>query len=417
MVALSNMTDRDVAAALLTPAGRNNPYGIYDALRTTSPIVYSSALRCWIVTRYDDVRRGFTDPRLSSRKFSGYLGGVDLDATERAAAERIRPFFSLFMLQMDPPEHTRQRGLVSRAFLPRMVDEMKPAIDRIVNGLLDQIKSKDHFDLVADVALPLPATVIMELLGVPPEGHGIIRASTEALAEFLAIVRPVPGRLEHLAAALDAADVYVRNLASERRKNPRNDLLSGMVGAMDRGDMLSEEELTVATVFLLGAGHETTANLIGNAVFSLLHVDEGRPWQTMCNDPSTIPAFVDEILRLESPLQFSGRLAAEDFEWNGILISKGQFVRLGVGAGNHDPDRFIDPRKIILGRIDTRQAGFGFGIHYCLGAALAKLEVERALLALVTRTPNLSLIEPAPVWRSNYVVRGLERLPLRLGGA
>ncbi len=327
---------------------------------------------------------------MSSRKFAGYLGGVQLDADEQAALERIKPFFSLFMLQMDPPEHTRQRNLVSRAFLPRLIEEMRPAIDRLVEGLLEPLMKKDSFDLVADLAIPLPATVIMELLGIPDEGRPLIRASAEALAEFLGIVRPPKGRLAELPAALDAADTYLRRLAAERRKEPRDDLFSGMVLAMDRGDVLSEDELTVATVFLLGAGHETTANLLGNSVYMLLATDAGSSFRSMSADPGLIPDIVDELLRLESPLQFSGRLAAEDFEIGGVTIPKGQFVRLGVGAANNDPAVVDNPRQIVLQRRGARHRAFGLGMHYCLGATLALLEVERALHALATRMPPFS---------------------------
>lgn len=405
------MSDPDIAAELLTPEGRRDPYRIYAALREAAPAVKSERLRCWIVPRYDDVLAGFGDMRLSSRKFHGYLGGVALSPDEEAALAHIRPFFSDFMVQMDPPAHTRQRGLVNRAFLPRMIDVMRPAIEELVATLLDPLTRRGEIELMAEVAQPLTVRVIMDLIGIAPEGHAYIQGAAEAIAAFLAIVRPSPGDLTALAAKLVEAQHYLRPLIERRRDTPASDLLGQMVKARDRGDMLSEQELIVTVIFLLAAGHETTASLIGNGV-SLLLNDE-QAWERLRREPSVAPAAVEELLRLESPLQFSGRLAAEDVPVGDVVIPKGSMVRLGLGSANHDPSRFADPDRLDFDRSRAGQhMALGHGIHFCLGAALARLETQCVLLALAERSPRLRALSPEPAWKANYVVRSLERLPL-----
>lgn len=403
-----NSHDRDLGAQLLLPAGRDDPYAIYRDLRDAAPAVFSPALRCWLVGRHADVVAGFGDRRLSSRKFAGYLRGVPLSADDEAAARRIRPFFSLFMLQMDAPDHTRQRALVQHKFTPRVVDDMRPTIEGAVAALLARLAPRGAADLIPEVAVPLPATVIMDLLGVPEAGRTTLYASTAALAEFLGIVRPPPGRLVSLAARLDAADLMLRDLIARRRRTPTFDLLGQLAQAELRGDGLSETELVVASVFLLGAGHETTAHHIGNAMQALLAAPDLLA--SLQRAPEGLPEFLDEIARLESPLQFAGRLASEELDIGGVTIPAGSFVRLGLGAANRDPLQFTAPDELRPGRPRGRSLAFGRGIHHCLGAALARMEAEIVVGAVIQRLPGLRHAGGQPAWIDNYVMRGLQRL-------
>ncbi|HEY1015507.1 MAG TPA: cytochrome P450 [Herpetosiphonaceae bacterium] len=400
---------------LLDPASIADPYPAYRLLRERAPVCWSPHANCWLITRYEDVAAALQSPALSSKKAGGYLAGVPLSADEQASLERILPYFKLFMLGMDPPEHGRQRGLVSPAFAPRMIEGLRGRIEALVAELLDRAARRGGpLELIGDLAFPLPATVIMELLGIPPAGRPRMRASTETLAAFLGLAAPQPGQLRHMAETLAAMEDYLRPLIAARRAEPQDDVLSALATAGGEDSPLSEQEIIVTCTFLLGAGHETTTNLIGNGVLSLLrHPGE---LERLRREPALLPAAVEELLRFESSLQFIGRLTREDVVLGGARIPAGAFVRLGLGSANRDPEAFAEPDRLDVGRFSQpgqpRLLSFGHGPHFCLGAALARLQAQAAISALLERFPHLTLAEPAPRWRQNYVVRGLEALPV-----
>ncbi|MBV9893908.1 MAG: cytochrome P450, partial [Chloroflexi bacterium] len=348
-----------------------------------------------------DVVASLTDARFSA------------DRTRQDLPELAESYqFAKSMLVSDPPDHTRLRALVQKAFTPRMVEQLRPRIIAIVGELLDRIAQRDGaFDVIADFAHPLPVVVIAELLGVPAEDRvrfsewsAVLAASLDPLvSEDLA--NRVPG-------ARDAVDAYLRGIIAERRKQPRSDLISALVAAEERGDVLSEPELVVMCRLLLIAGHETTVNLIGNGTNALLrHPDQ---FAKLREDPGLITSAIEELLRYDSPVQMTGRIATEPVQFDGHTVQPGEWILPLLGAANHDPAQFADPERLDLTRNPNAHVAFGRGIHFCLGAPLARLEGQVAIGALVRRFPSLALAGE-PVRRKQITLRGLQSLPVTAG--
>ena len=312
-----------------------------------------------------------------------------------------------WMLFKNPPDHTRLRGLVHKAFTPRRVEQMRSQIQAITDGLLDRVQAAGRADLIAELAYPLPVTVIAAMLGVPAEDHAQFHAWSDALAHSLDLTEDpeVYTRASRAAVALTA---YLRTIIEQRRRQPQDDLLSALILAEEGGGRLSEDELYATVTLLLVAGHETTVNLIGNGVLALLrHPDQLR---RLRDEPGLIRTAVEELLRYDSPVQATSRVARADLEIGGHTIRAGQQVSFLLGAANHDPARFADPTRLDLSRDPNPHLAFGSGIHYCLGAPLARLEGQIAINTLVQRLPGLALAPERPEHRDNYVLRGLRRL-------
>jgi pimeloyl-[acyl-carrier protein] synthase len=383
----------------LLPEFHANPYPFYHRLRTEDP-VHHSPLGVWVLTRYDDVEMVLRDSRFVRAGFEAFL----------YTDEGRLPTSMLFR---DPPDHTRLRSLVSRAFTPRVIEGMRDHIQELVDGLLDRVEGAGAMDLIADLAYPLPVTVICEMLGVPVADQGSIRQwSTDVARSLDAIGIPSdPGVAERGRTARRALADYFLALLPERRRAPRADLLSALIAAEERGDRLSEGELLSTCVLLFVAGHETTVNLIGNGVLALLRHPEERA--RLAGDPALIGSAVEELLRYDSPVQRTGRIASTDVEIDGRRIEKGSIVVGAVGAANRDPAHFPDPDRLDLTRADNRHLAFGFGIHFCLGAALARVEGQVAIATLLRRLPRLWLDTETPEWRESSVLRGLKALPVR----
>jgi cytochrome P450 len=316
------------------------------------------------------------------------------------------------MLFQDPPDHTRLRALVSKAFTPRAVEAMRPRIQEIVNELLDRVVPTGTMDIIADLAYPLPVTVICEMLGVPVPDQGPIRQWSTDLARSLDAVG-LPGDPEIAARGTQARHAlgeYFRGLIPERRQHPRSDLLSALIAAEEAGDRLTESELLAMCVLLFVAGHETTVNLIGNGVLALLnHPGELRRLQ---EDPTLTPSAVEELLRYDSPVQRTARIPSTEVEIDGRKIKPGAVVVAAIGAANRDPTKFVDPDRLDLGRRDNRHVSFGFGIHACLGAPLARLEAQVAIGTLARQVPRLRLATDRLEWRESSTLRGLKTLPV-----
>jgi cytochrome P450 len=305
------------------------------------------------------------------------------------------------------------RALVNKAFTPRVIEAMRPHIQDIVDGLLDRVQQQGAMDVIADLAYPLPVTVICEMLGVPATEHEAIRRWSADLVRSLDAIGPFADAdvQERGVQARRALGEYFRVLMSERRRDPRPDLLTGLIAAEDAGDRLTEGELLAMCVLLFVAGHETTVNLIGNGVLALLHHRDQL--RRLRDEPALIPAAVEEFLRYDSPVQRTARIPVDDVEIEGHKIPHGTMVVAAIGAANRDPAHFSDPDRLDIARTENRHVAFGFGIHFCLGAPLARLEAQIAIGTLVSRAPKLQLAtQAAPEWRESLTLRGLKALPI-----
>ena len=396
----------------LTPDGRRDPYPRYARLRELAPI-HRSALGFWVLTRYDDCQSVLRDPRFGKGDRRERREAMFSLSEEAAAALEDLRSRAPSMLMLDPPDHTRLRGLVSKAFTPRTVERMRPHIERLLDDLLDGIDpGAGPCDVMQAVAFPLPVTVIGELLGVPPADRArfqpLVRAST-ALLELTVDTE----QLLAAAAAGQEMGEYFSGLLADRRRKPGDDLLSELLAVSEGGDTLSEGELISTAILLFGAGFETTTNLIGNGLLALLrHPSE---LARLRSDPGLIRSAVDELLRFDSPVQLDGRMAAEDVTVAGTAIADGDFVVTLLGACNRDPSHFPDPDRLDLGRDDGPPLSFGSGIHYCLGAALARVEGQVVFDRLLERFPHMELATGGVDYRTSLTLRGLVELPVMLG--
>lgn len=393
----------------LDPGFRSDPYPTYKRLRAEHP-AYPLPGGRWVISRHADCVSLLRDPRASSdaRNSSAYQraladGRVDM---EDDMLGKTPPF-----LVLDPPDHTRLRGLVSKAFTPKRVEEHRPRIQRLVDDLIDPIAHRGSFDVIEDFAYPLPVTVICELLGVPAEDHETVKGWSRELARGLD--PPETLTREDIArrrAAGNAFAEYFRALAAQRRKWPKDDLVSALIEAEQAGDKLTADELVSTCIFLLATGQETTVNLIGNGVLALLRHPEQLT--LLAERPSLAPSAVEEVLRYDAPVQFAFRTAIADIDVAGETISKGDQIIVLLGSANRDPAQFSKPDRFDITRADSRHLAFGFGAHFCLGAPLARAEAQIAFAALIRRFPTLELRTDTPQYRPHIVNRGLQSLPV-----
>jgi cytochrome P450 len=386
----------------MDPAFVADPYPTYHRLRTEDP-VHHSPLGFWVLTRYDDVVAALRDPRLAREALASFVAA-------RFGASAPATGFS--MLDRDPPDHTRLRGLVSKAFTPRVVEGLRPRIQEIVDGLLDRAAGRGSMDLIEEFAYPIPVAVICEMLGVPVEDHEQFKGWSLDIARGLDLILLGPdsdvGRRS--VAARQALAEYFRGLIAQRRAAPRSDMLSDLIAAEEAGDKLNEVELLATCILLLIAGHETTVNLIGNGTLALLrHRDQ---LQRLRREPALIGTAIEELLRFDGPVQRTARIPSEDVVFGGRTIAKGEMVMPFIGAADRDPAQFPDPDRLDIGRADNRHIAFGWGIHFCLGAPLARLEGQIAINTLVRRLPKLELATPEPEYRQSLTLRGLKALPV-----
>jgi cytochrome P450 len=320
----------------------------------------------------------------------------------------------LSMLDRDPPDHTRLRSLVSKAFTPRVVEGLRPRIQRIVDDLITRAEQAGSMDLIEEFAYPIPVNVICEMLGVPVEDHERFRGWSLDIARGLdsVLLPPESDIPRRSGAARHALSDYFRSLIAERRAAPRGDLLSALIAAEEAGDKLSEDELLATCILLLIAGHETTVNLIGNGTLALLrHPAELR---RLRENPGLIGSAVEELLRYDGPVQRTARIPSTEVTIGGRTIPKGAMVMPFIGAADRDPACFPHPDRLDLARADNRHIAFGLGIHFCLGAPLARVEGQIAIATLVRRLPKLALDVDQPEYRQSLTLRGLKALPVRL---
>jgi pimeloyl-[acyl-carrier protein] synthase len=385
------------------PEFHADPYPFYHRLRSIDP-VYQTPMGFWVLTRYDDVVMVLRDSRFGRDGFEQVLASVYGDDKEPGQLPRS-------MLFRDPPDHTRLRALVSKAFTPRVIEDMRTHIQDIVNRLLDRVQASEGMDVIADLAYPLPVTVICEMLGVPPQDREHIRQWSSDVARSLdAIAMAADAEIVTRGKVARRALIeYFRRLLPERRKQPKDDLLSLLIAAEEQGDKLSEGELLATCVLLFIAGHETTVNLIGNGLLALLRHPEQL--QRLKDDPVLIQSAVEELLRYDSPVQRTARITNTEVEIDGRKIAKGSMVVAAIGAANRDPAHFSDPDRLDITRRDNRHVAFGFGMHFCLGAPLARVEGQIALGTLLRRKPSLAIAGPL-TWRESSTLRGLKTFPV-----
>jgi len=369
-------------------------------LRKREPIYWSADLGgVWVMTRHEDITRSLRDPRWRRESPAG------TEWSWPAETPSISSVMENLFLTMDPPDHTRLRGLVNRAFTPASIAAIEPRVQAIVTDLLDAAEARGTFDVIADFAIPLPATVIAELLGVPTADLPRFKRWSDHFVVILDSWEEIS--FPELEASMAEFSAYVRDLAAQRRVEPRNDLLSALVAHHD-GDVLTEDELVSTVILLIAAGHETTTNLIGNGLFTLLATPAERA--RLRADPGLGASAVEEVLRFESPVQVTFRVAGEALPDVDARIQPGQEVMLALAAGNRDPAAFEDPDRFDVGRSPNRHLAFGLGPHFCIGAPLARLEGRIALTSILARFPNLRLVDDAPAWRSSMAFHGLAHL-------
>ncbi len=390
-------------------AFRSDPYPFYRRMREEEPI-HDSPLGFSVLTRYADCATMLRHPSVSSdsRKSENFRNDVraqGLDPDE-VILNSTQPF-----LFTDPPDHTRLRGLVSKAFTPRVVEQLRPRAQALVDGLIDAAAKKGALDVIEDLAYPLPVTIISEMLGVPADDHPKFSAWSRELARSLDpdFVLP-PEVLARRQSASEEFSAYFTDLIAKRRAEPRDDLVSALIAAEDEGQHLTENELLATCILLLIAGHETTVNLIGNGTLALLeHPDQ---LARLREQPSMIKTAVEELLRFDAPVQLTGRTPLEDIEVGGVTLPKDRTAILLLAAANRDPAQFADPERLDIGREDNRHLAFGLGIHFCLGAPLARVEGQIALAAIAHRLQGVRLVNQTQRYKENVTLRGLAALPI-----
>jgi cytochrome P450 len=398
---------------LMNPVNIRNPFPLYAWMRESSPVFWSKHMNGWLLTRFADVRSALGDPRrYSSVSGAPVLARADaLPAEARADFQVGYRFFYQQIQAFDAPVHTLQRSLITKAFSARVMESMRGRIQNRIDALIDGMEAKQACDFVSDFAYPLPSLVIFDLLGVPEEHYRALRHSADAFARFLpATLTGDVNTLRHIAETLQKTDTLLRGLISERRREPQLDLLSALVSVREDQTQLSDDDIVVLSNFLLFAGHETTANLLAGSILHLLQ--DRRLWTRLLDSPGLLGNAIEELLRFVSPVLSMGRIATEDFELHGMYIKKGQRVSMMIGAANHDPAQFNDPDSLVLDRARVQSLAFGHGVHYCVGALLARTEAELALRTLLTRLPNLQLLPAEVEYQPIFFLRALKALPV-----
>jgi cytochrome P450 len=389
---------------LMTPAALADPFPVYRRLRDDDPVHWSASYGGWLLTRYDDVVRCLKDPRLSARRSAAMFERMPADIREQTRP--LQRAFTQWMLMMDPPDHTRLRALVAKALAPSLIAALRPRIHEVVDAAIAKIAPRGRFDLMRDLAVPIPAIVIAQLLGVDPEDQHLFKSWSDDLA----LMELGPRGFVQAQASMTAMVEYLGKVAAERRRAPREDLISQLLAAEEAGQVLGEEELLANCVLLLFAGHETTTNLIGNGILELLrHPDQ---LQILRDEPALIEPAVEELLRFHGPIQRVRRSVLEPFTLGGKDLREGDAVWLLVGAANRDPAVFDDPDRLDVRRRPTRHLTFGLGPHFCVGAGLARLEGPIVLDTILRRLPDLRGEVTDLTWRKDLSFRGVVSLPL-----
>lgn len=394
---------------LLDPGNRGDPYPLYREIRECGPLLLPG-MNLAVFSRYDDCFDVLRHPDSASDRLKS-------TAAQRAIADgqTARPLGTPAFLFLDPPDHTRLRKLTQKAFAPKVIKALEADIALLVDGLLDKVEEAGHFDVITDLAYPLPVAVICRLLGVPLEDEPEFSRASALLARsldpFITFTGEIPDDMDERMQAGLWMRTYLHDLIDRRRADPGEDLMSRLIAAEEDGDQLTEEEIVATCNLLLIAGHETTVNLIANAVLAMLR--EPRHWATLGADPTHASAIIEETLRHDPPVQLVSRVAAAELEINGVTVPRGDTAILLIAAAQRDPASFVDPDVFDPDRAVTRHLAFGHGPHFCLGAPLARLEAQLALTMVTSRFPDARLDGPAE-YKPNLTLRGLAAQAVRV---
>jgi cytochrome P450 len=390
-----------------------DPYPTYARLHEEGPIHYldvGSKWAVWSVISHAECSSVAKDPRLSAKRAQQML--LPLPLSRQAEFSELARMFSLWLIFMDPPEHTRLRKLLNKGFSPAAIEALRPQVEAIVDRMLNPLQHGSEVELMREFANPMPVRIISEMLGVPQELHDTFVNWSRAIAVFRGSPDRTVEQAQAAQVALIALTDFFRKTVEERKRNKGNDLISLLIDIEEEGEVLTEEELYAQCIGLLFAGHETTRNLIGNGMYTLLQ----HPQETaeLREKPEMIRTAVEEFLRYESPVQFTARVLKEDIEICGQHIPRKWTVLCMLGAANRDPKRFKEPNQLDLKRLNNQHLAFSAGPHACIGGQLARLEGQVAILNLVQRFPKMKLAGPRPEWASTFGLRGLKSLPVIL---
>jgi hypothetical protein len=394
---------------LLDPDVLADPYPLYRRLRESDPVAWDPFLHAWVVTSYAGVLTVLHRFSADRTPTPEQLTAMGLKSLQPVAQVMVRQ-----MLFMDAPAHTRLRGLCSSAFTSRSVDHLRPHIQEIADNLIDRVFARGRMDVIADFAAPLPAIVTAELLGVPTSDHEQLKNWSADFAEMLGNFQHNPDRVSRVLQTVDEMTRYFRAAIREQERHPRNGLVQLLVHASEGGSRLSEDEVIANIIVTMVGGQETTTNLIGNGLLTLIR--NPAALAQLRDDPSILEPAVEELLRYESPSQHTARLAPDDLVLGDKQIKKRDAVMAVMAAANRDPARFPDPDRLDLTRKDNRHVAFGWAAHFCFGAPLARIEGQIAFPTLLRRLANLTLAPGPLVWRQNLGLRGLTALPVTFGG-
>ena len=390
---------------LLDPEVLADPYPLYAQLRAESPVHWDPYLHTWVVTRYADVAEVLTRFRADRTPTPDKLVELGMQQLTPLAQVMVRQ-----MLFLDPPQHSRVRALAAAAFTPRRIERLREHIQDITNTLVDAVAARGQMDVMQELAGPLPAIVTAELLGVPTADHEQLKDWSQDFAEMLGNFQHNPGRVEKVLRSVEGMTSYFRDALTRQPAEPTEGLLNALANAEVDGDRLTEDEVIANVIVTMVGGQETTTNLIGNGLLTLLRTPGAL--ERLRADPSAIPTAIEELLRYESPSQHTARLAPDDVVLAGQSIGKGQAVIAVMGAANRDPERFADPDVLDLARKDNRHLAFGWAGHFCFGAPLARMEAHIAFETMLRRLPELELVSEPVSWRANLGLRGLTALPI-----
>ena len=395
------------------PAGpefRNDPFPIYGRLRDEDPAHWSPHLKAWVLTRYDDVKRVCLDERMSSDRLRPFFASLP-SAQAARMAELIR-ILTRWMVFRDPPEHTRLRRLASRVFHARSIQALRPNVEALTAWLLGRLAGRERCDFIADFAGPLPALVIIDMLGAPREELERLKRLSDEMALFIGSARASEAKYERAEAATREMAAFFRELIAERRAEPRDDLLSRLVQLEDNGERFTEDELVATCVLLLFAGHETTTHHLANGLLALTRFP--GEIARLRRDPTLAAAAVEELLRYDGPIGAQVRIVQDAQQLHGRILRPGERVFLMMNAANRDPRAYADPDRVDLARNGVAHLTFGFGAHLCLGFPLARLEGQIALPAVLAHWREIEVEDASLEWLDSMVLRGLKALPLRV---
>lgn len=398
------------------PTTNADPFPLFAQLRESDPIHWSSAMKGWVITRYEDVKHvAVTHSDMSADRLSPFFAAAPAD--RQSSYVHLMTYLGKWMVFRDPPEHTRLRRLFTRAFTSRSVKALEPNVEQIVELLFDEMEQKSRstgvVDWIADFAYALPATVMMDLLGVPREDLRLVKEWSDDIALFIGTARATADKYLRAEAGAKAMADYFRGIIAKRAADPRDDIISQLVAAREERDALTDDEVIATCILLLFAGHETTTNLLGNGLYYTMKFPD--QWKRIKDDPSLVESAVEEWLRYDGPSGALVRVMTADVEFGNKQLLQGQRLFAFVNAANRDSGQFANSDRFDIGRSPNAHLTFGHGIHFCLGAPLARLEGQIALRSLIERFPDIALASTvAPEWKDSLVLRGLQSLPVRL---